>query len=327
MRFRGPIVAVVAVVFIAGGLLGAFRYVRDYWLYRGFDPPRDPAYVVVRTDSRRTLVPVHRGQLIRTSVASPALGGAHQLVLVYLPPGYRPRSDRRYPTLYLLHGFPGGALNFPFVGAVCMREDVLVAERRLRPLILVMPQGSHWFFGDAEWVDGVHPHNGWDTFVARDVVRAIDRRFHTIPRGWARGLAGLSAGGYGAINIALHHPGEFGLVESWSGYMRALRIGSVFGNDPERLAANSPIDELAAVAPSLRRAHTYVWFYVGAKDHARAENAAFASELTRFGIPHRVFVVTGPHNWRLWRREMPAALIVASRHLRRTDRREAPAHG
>jgi S-formylglutathione hydrolase FrmB len=67
----------------------------------------------------------------------------------------------------------------------------------------------------------VSPGNGWETFVTRDLVRAIDARYRTIPDGTARGLAGLSEGGYGALNIGLHHPGEFDLLESWSGYMIA----------------------------------------------------------------------------------------------------------
>ena len=85
-------------------------------------------------------------------------------------------------------------------------EDALAARHRITPPILVMPYGSTGTFTDKEWANGIHPHEGWETFVARDLVRTVDRRFRTIPGGRGRALAGLSEGGYGALNIGLHHP-------------------------------------------------------------------------------------------------------------------------
>src|SRR2546430_8043800 len=114
------------------------------------------------------------------------------------------------------------------------------AENRLRPLIIVMPMGSTGTFTDKEWSDGVHPHSGWETFLARDVVRAVDRRYWTVASGAGRALGGLSEGGYASLNIGLHHPAEFHVLESWSGYEKADDIKSIFGGRPEALARNSP---------------------------------------------------------------------------------------
>src|SRR5919108_3099161 len=317
MRWKAFVVGSAMGAFLVVGLLGAFRYVDGYWLYRGFKAPRDPAFIRIRRsgpDPGGTLVPVHRGTLLHLHLRSPALGGLDQLVLVYLPPGYARHPRRRYPVLYLLHGVPGGPENIVDVGGATVHEDVLLAERRIHPLILVMPLGSRGFFGDTEWADGVSPGNQWDTYVAHDVVTAIDHRFRTIPHGWARGLGGLSEGGYGALNIALHHPGEFRLLESWSGYVRAEDIASVFGTDPDTRRANSPIDEVTAVASVLRATHTFVWFYTS-HGRLRSGDAAFARELARFGVAHRFFLVRGPHNWTLWRRYMSRSLVAASRHL------------
>ena len=163
-------------------------------------------------------------------------------------------------------------------------EDVLLARRPIRPFILVMPFGSTGTFTDKEWVDGVRPHEGWATFVSRDLVRAIDARFRTIRDGAGRAIGGLSEGGYGAINIALHHPREFGVVESWSGYERADPIRSIFGRDRARLAANSPLLQVAHTAAALRRAHIYFWFYSGSDDRLLGQNRQFATELHRLRI-------------------------------------------
>jgi S-formylglutathione hydrolase FrmB len=295
---------VLAGVFAGAGLLGVARYANDYWLYRGYPPPRDPSFVKVA------------GTTQTISVASPALGGRRQRVIVYLPPGYAQHPGRRYPVFYALHGFPGRPDALLLTARLGVVLDVLVTQHRLQPLILVMPSGSTGTFVDKEWANGIGPSQGWETFVARDLVGAIDRGYRTIPSGSARAIGGLSEGGYGALNIALHHPGEFRVIESWSGYTRALNVRSVFGGDPRLLAANSPASQLGSAAPALRRAHTYVWMYSGTRDALRRENAAFAAELARLGIRHRFFTAGGGHNWRIWRAQAGPALLAASRNLR-----------
>jgi enterochelin esterase-like enzyme len=297
-----PIAAGVA-AFLAVGLAGAYRYVDNYWLYRGFAPPRDPAYVH------------SQGEAVRIYVASAALGGRRQPVDVYLPPGYRTHPHRRYPVLYLLHGVPGRPGAFLATVRMGVVEDELVALHKIRPVILVMPFGSTGSFTDEEWANGIRPHEGWETFVARDLVRAVDARYRTIRASWARGLAGLSEGGYGAFNIGLHHPGEFKVLESWSGYERADPLRSIFGKDAAAIRRNSPLLTLGQAAAALRRAHTYLWFYSGSDDHFEKQNAAFSRLLSESGLPHRYFVVRGGHNWALWRGNAADALLAAARRL------------
>jgi enterochelin esterase-like enzyme len=161
----------------------------------------------------------------------------------------------------------------------------------------------------------VHRGEGWETFVARDLVRAVDERFRTIPDGWARALGGLSEGGYGALNIGLHHPGRFRVLESWSGYVQADDVPSIFGGMRARLDRNSPELSLSTVAARLRADRTFVWMYSGSDDKLRPQNALFAAELSRDDVPHRFFTVRGGHNWALWRGQAALALIAASRHL------------
>jgi len=296
-------VTLLAVAFVAGGALGVYRYAWNFWLYRGFPPPKDPAFVTTT------------GTTDEISVRSAALGGRSQQVEVYLPPGYASQPSRRYPVFYLLHGFPGRPAAFLLTVRAGVVDDVLSARGLAQPLILVMPFGSTGTFTDKEWANGVRPDEGWETFVARDLVRAIDARYRTIPTGAGRALGGLSEGGYGALNIGLHHPGEFRVLESWSGYERADDLKSIFGSDRGLLAANSPLRTLPAAAAALRRAGTYVWFYSGTTDRLRHQNALFATELGRLRIPHTYFVVRGGHNWAIWRGNASRALLAAASRL------------
>lgn len=288
---------------LALGLVGLYRYVDNFWVYRGFPPPQVPAYVRVQG----TQETIH--------VRSAAIGGRNQEVVVYLPPGYASNPTQRYPVMYLLHGFPGRPGGLFTTARMGILDESLVAKRRIGGVILVAPFGSTGIFTDKEWANGVGRNQGWETFVARDVVHAIDARFRTIPSGSARAIAGLSEGGYAALNIALHHPGEFRVIESWSGYVYADPISKIFGPSLSLRAYNSPADYLPKVASALRRAHTYVWFYSGRDDPLMPANRAFAAELGRYGIHHHFFTGSGGHTWRLWRDNAPRALVVAATRL------------
>jgi enterochelin esterase-like enzyme len=311
------LIAAVFAALTVVGALGAVRYVSTFWLYRGFPPPSVPHSIAVRGPGGPRTVPVVVPTVQGITVPSPALGGYADPVTVILPPGYASHPTQRYPVLYLLHGFPGLPAQFLNVGQVSATEATLVAAGRIKPMILVLPTGtrSSLGLGSGEWANGLGRGNGWETFVARDLVAAIDARYRTVPGGQARGLGGLSAGGYGALNIGLHHPGQFGLLESWSGYEIADRIPANFGHSANVLNYNSPAKWITTAAPQLRADHTYLWFYSGARDSLAPQNRAFDAKLAALGVAHHYFLAPGRHNWQLWRGLMPQALITASDHL------------
>jgi enterochelin esterase-like enzyme len=122
-------------------------------------------------------------------------------------------------------------------------------------------------------------------------------------------------GGYGSLNVGLHHPGEFHVLESWSGYERADKIVSIFGRGKKRLAYNSPRSYIPDVARRLRQGGTYVWFYSSRGDRYLGQNEAFSRELARLRIRHSFLVVSGGHTWRAWRENFPQAILAASKGL------------
>jgi enterochelin esterase-like enzyme len=255
------------------------------------------------------------GTVQRLALPSPALGGRAQETYVYLPSGYTQHPRRHYPVLYLLHGFPGRPLAFLSTVRMGIINDVLTTRHRAQPLILVMPFGSTGTFNDQEWVNGVAAGNDWSTFVSRDLVRYVDAHYRTIATARGRALAGLSEGGYGAINIAVQHPREFSVVESWSGYVRPDKLHSIFGRDLQLLPANDPRLLVRRAAPSLRKIGAYFWFYSGSTDRFRTQNAAFARELTALRVPYKYRLVYGGHNWAIWRANAAFAYLAAAARL------------
>jgi enterochelin esterase-like enzyme len=307
--------SLVLAALVAAGVTGISRYVSTYWAYRGFAAPSAPRTVHVHGATGSRTAPVVMPAVQTFSFPSRALGGYRDQVDVVLPPGYGSHRGDHYPVLYLLHGFPGVPSSFVSVGQLAATEATLVAGGQMKPMIMVMPSGTRSYLTDTEWANGTGRSNGWETMVARDLVQTIDSRYRTIRTGAARGIGGLSEGGYGALNIGLHHPGEFGLLESWSGYTFAQPFRSIFGTSAQNMAYNSPADWVRSVSGPVRADHTYVWFYSGATDPLAGQNRAFAAELSSLGIAHYFYTQPGGHSWGLWRSQVRSALITASEHL------------
>ena len=302
-RLKVATAAAALLAFLGVGLAGARAYVDNYLAYRGFDAPHDPAFVTAQ------------GTLQRLDVPSRALGGRNQEAYVYLPPGYASSPTRRYPVLYLLHGFPGRPLAFMETVQMGVVEDTLTAQGVAQPVILVMPFGSTGTFTDEEWANGASAGNGWASFVARDLVHYVDAHFRTIRSAKARAIGGLSEGGFGAVNIALQNPREFSVVESWSGYMQPARLPAIFGAHLRLLPRNDPMQLVVQDRAVLRSVGTYFWFYSGSEDRLKRQNVAFAGVLQKLGLPHTFRLVYGGHNWALWRDNARAAYLAAAQRL------------
>lgn len=284
---------------VAAGVLGTATYANDYYLYRGFAPPKTP-----------TGIP--QGRLVKDHFYSRALN-QRRSYLAYLPPGYASAAahGRRLPVLYLLHAPPGRADGYVLAGALNARTDVLIAQRRIKPMIIVMPYGKSGRFGnDTEWANT--PSGRYESFVM-DTVRAVDGRYSTRADRTGRAVGGLSEGAYGATNIALHHPRAFSAFESWSGYFEQTPTLPFAGASPAALRANSPSAYIGALSPKLHRLPMRAFLYAGTRDgYPRAKMRSFAGQLTVAGVRATYAVYPGGHTWKLWRAQLPHMLEFAS---------------
>ena len=172
-------------------------------------------------------------------------------------------------------------------------------------MILVMPFGSTGSFTDKEWANGVGRTTAWETFVARDVVHAVDAPLPDDPqRRGARARRALR----GRLRRAQHrHPpsaASSASLESWSGYERADRHRRDLRPPRTRCCGEQPaLDARRARRRRSARAHTYFWFYSGHRRPRSARRTPRSPQQldARSHLPHRFFVVRGGHNWALWR--------------------------
>jgi len=227
-------------------------------------------------------------------------------VLAYLPDAIAASPDGRLPVVYFLHGSPGSAPDWTGSGARLPELlDRMQVLGQLPPLVAVFPDGNTargtWW---GNTVDGANLES-W--FVDR-LVPAVDRRYRTLGAA-QRGIAGVSAGGFGALNLALRHPGVFAWVASYSAVFTAP--AALFGR---AAAANSPALTVAAV-PATRRFPLFVG--AGAADSEfRGESESLVDTLHRVGwSPLQAEIVPGPHGWEAWAVEVRDSLAWMGRRL------------
>jgi enterochelin esterase-like enzyme len=158
------------------------------------------------------------GTMERVTVHGKALAGnlegnsPDRDVFVYLPPSYTTAPDRRYPVVYLLHGYGLTAERWVAFTDLAGAADRTIAAGRMREMILVSP--------DAFTVHGGSMYSSsptigdWETFLAEDLVSYVDGRYRTIADRASRGLGGHSMGGYGTLRVGMKRPDVYSAIYS-----------------------------------------------------------------------------------------------------------------
>jgi enterochelin esterase-like enzyme len=224
--------------------------------------------------------------------------------LVYLPPGLDPL--RAYPVVVLLQGFRGSPYSFSGSLRLASVADAAIASGRVRPFLAVVPPAGVSTRYEGEWA-GL-----WETYLLRDVLGWARANLPASPdrSGWT--LAGLSAGGYGAVDIGLRHPLLFGTLESWSGTFSPPHDGPLRHASGAVLAAHDPSRLVQLEAARLRRLGTRFFLSAGTHDRdAYRATLAFARELAELRLPYRLWIGPGGHDGRFWRSQLPDALSYA----------------
>jgi len=239
---------------------------------------------------------------------SQAMGG-RRTYGVCLPPGYEQNSNRRYPVIFLLHGGNGNPTDWfnPNKGAALTTLQQLYAEGKLPPSIIITPDGndlrgksSKW---DSQYFDG---SNGKvSTAIGDELVQVVSSRYRTLPypNFWA--LGGLSSGGWGAVNVGLHHLNHFSILFSHSGY---------FVDDSG--AQNSPMNYIKTLSPQERQ-KLLIYLDTGSEDSFSLKQAQkFHTLLDKLQVRNVFHSFPGHHSWRYWRQHLADSLKFLGEQFR-----------
>jgi enterochelin esterase family protein len=163
---------------------------------------------------------------------------------MYLPPGFDPQGSRRYPVLYVLHGYTGDVAALlaarPWETNVLQWADRLIVAGRMPPVLLAIVDGFTRL-GGSQYVDSIH-NGAYATYTVRDAVGHVDATFPTVAREGGRAVLGKSSGGFGSLYLSMVHPGTFAAFASHSGdtnfrasfidgFVQAQRTLEAYGGD------------------------------------------------------------------------------------------------
>lgn len=214
---------------------------------------------------------------------------------------YRPGvpDSPALPVVYFLHGLPGSYLDLASIGVRHMLDSAFESGR-LAPFVLAAPDGNSRRAWDPEWADATGRGLRLETFVTGRLIAAVEGPYRRNRQ--HRAIIGFSMGGYGAMNIALRHPGLYSAVASIAGYYDTDDEANIFGGRPALLAANRP-DRHVAQGRSLR-----VMLADGSSDTVpvvAGETRRFARLLRAAGATPVVDIEPGGHNGAYLAAELP----------------------
>jgi hypothetical protein len=195
-------------------------------------------------DSARNDVAVdNRSHILQVPLSDPARGVPIGMANVMVPPGYGSPANagRRYPVVYLIHGFPAGSSDDWFTAgdALNTMQDLL-GDHLVQQMIVVAPDmTAEQPTTDWECLD-VPGGPRLEDYLVDTVVPGIDHRFRTIADRRHRALGGMSGGGFCALNIGLKHLASFGSLLITLPYDSLGDSAGVLAGHPELIAPNTP---------------------------------------------------------------------------------------
>jgi S-formylglutathione hydrolase FrmB len=280
-------------------------------------------------------------------------------VVIYLPRGYDAQATRRWPVFYYLHGLGGNETDWVAHGKLDAAADALGLGA-----IVVMPDGDDSFYVDSSFAidydrcmkDGTglmapaeEPRDAtcvrarkYETYVVHDLIGWVDAHYRTSANRDGRAIAGLSMGGFGAMELGLRHPDLFAAAASHSGALALLFRGprpfapgkselwtdvSGWGKGAGQIGAwirstlgtdiaNWKAHDVVELAGKLPPGKVALYIDCGTEDgFALHDNAQYVHEaLTARHVDHEFFLGPGGHDFAFWSARVPVSLAFLRDH-------------
>ena len=268
-------------------------------------------YAVAQTNGK-----VHETRIVKSTILNKDVRYS-----VYLPYDYE-SSERKYPVVYLLHGYTDDNTGWLQFGEINRYADKAIAEGIIPPMIIVMPNAdSSWYINS---YDGKEKY---EDFFVKEFMPTIERSYHIKAEKRYRGIAGLSMGGYGTLIYSLKYPELFAAAAPLSAAVfdddavtstPDARYEAVFGQlygrglkDKERLNKSwydNSILKMVETKSADELKKVRYWIDCGDDDFLTKGNCLLHIALTDKKVPHEYRVRNGAHTWTYWRTGITDAL-------------------
>lgn len=212
--------------------------------------------------------------------------GTNRRALIYTPPGFSKKN--KYPVLYLLHGIGGDEKEWLNGGNPQVIMDNLYADRKVEPMIIVMPNGRAMkddrAVGNIFDSDKVKAFATFESDLLSDLIPYIEKQYPVLTDREHRGIAGLSMGGGQSLNFGLGNLDKFAWVGGFSSAPNT--------KTPETLV---PDPEVAKQKLKL------LWISCGDNDRLIAFSKRTHDYLQKHDVPHIYYIEPGEHDFKVWK--------------------------
>jgi enterochelin esterase-like enzyme len=220
-------------------------------------------------------------------------------ITVYTPPNYEATKEK-FPVLYLLHGSGGDEDSWHSLGRTSQILDNLIAKRKAKPMIVVMPNGIEYENGAAgETSQGFYlPVDEDNTLTGifetsfKEVIDFTDTNFRTIKEKKGRAISGLSLGGFHSYQISANSPNAFDYIGLMSPVISDLKLSEakVYQNIDAKLALQQ------------KNKFRLYWISIGKTDFLYNDVKSYRNKLDKMNFPYVYKETEGGHSWSNWRK-------------------------
>lgn len=215
--------------------------------------------------------------------------GATRKMMIYTPPGFS--ANKKYPVLYLLHGIGGDHLEWYNNGHPEVILDNLYADKKLVPMILVLPNGRAMKddspSGNIYDAEKVKAFENFEQDLLKDVIPFVESKYPVIANRESRAISGLSMGGGQSLNFGLGNLGIF----AWVGG---------FSSAPNTKAPEVLIPNPAETAKKLK----LLWISCGNEDGLISFSQRLHQYCKENKVPHIWQVEPGKHEFPVWKNDL-----------------------
>ena len=207
---------------------------------------------------------------------------------IYTPPGYE-IGKGKYPVFYLLHGSGDSDDVWSTEGRAAIVLDNLIAAKRAKPMIVVMPAG-HTPAKVPAIAPGPTRNRDFENDFVQDIMPYVESHYRVRSDRNSRAIAGLSMGGAQTLNISMGDLDKFAYIGVFS--------AGWFRQTPEAIET-----EFAAGLTDvrLRKGLRLFWFATGKDDALIPTTRTTVETLKKHGFNIELQESTGMHTWINWR--------------------------
>lgn len=235
-----------------------------------------------------------------------------EIKCVVITPDKYKRSKKKYPVIYLLHGYSDNYAAWPK-----KTNSRLLSKADELQALIVCPDGGYnsWYFDSEK-----DPKVRYETFISNELVNYIDANYKTINDRAGRAITGLSMGGHGALYLGIRHKNVYGAVGSTSGGVDILPfpdnwdIKKVLG-DTVCCLANWQRNTVINVADDLKNGDLKLIIDCGVGDFFLEVNRRFHQKLLSMNIDHDYTERPGEHNDEYWNNSIDYQLLFFRKYF------------